>query len=186
MVSDILNDEINQVFKVKGYSHENLSSKQNDFDEIGGAIKTCKILSFSYKQKQRVLQPYRLVNINGIWYLASVEVGMLKHYSFSKISLLSIRQEIFEPDKNILQIVQDDKNLWFTQELIEVELFISKEVAEYFLRRTLLPHQLLKGNHDDGITVTTTVAFEEEILRIVRYWMPHIIISPQSFHDKLH
>jgi len=187
MISDVLNTEVNDSLSVKGYAYENIKDKRDLFEEIGGAIKKTQTITFAYKAKVRTVRPYKLVNTNGVWYLAGVEEKTLKHYAISKIANFSLSKETFVHDKNIASIIEDEQSTWFTQNSLEVELFIDKEVSEYFIKRTLLPHQSIQGKHTDGIVVTTTVAFEEEILRIVRYWMPHItILSPQSLQDKLH
>ena len=71
---------------------------------------------------------------------------------------------------------------------IEVTLQIDKKVKDYFTRRELLPHQNIIENKEqnDDLIVTTIVSYEEEILKVVRYWMPHIrILKPVYLYDKL-
>lgn len=186
MVSDIFNREVNKALKVQGHSHEDLRAKRDMFDQIGGAINSYRIIQFMYKGKQRTVQPYRLMNTNGIWYLVGAEEKNLKHYTFSKIHGFSVLDKTFEADNQIIAILEDTKSTWFTQKQIEVELFIDKAISEYFLRRPLLPHQTLMESGEDGLVLSAKIAYEEEILRIVRYWIPYIrILSPQSLQKRL-
>ena len=66
-------------------------------------------------------------------------------------------------------------------------LKVESEVAGYFSRRDILPNQaIVKTLADGGLLVSTKVAFEEEILKLIRYWIPNVrIISPSYLQDKL-
>jgi predicted DNA-binding transcriptional regulator YafY len=68
-----------------------------------------------------------------------------------------------------------------------VILNVDKEVSSYFKRRKIIPNQaIIKELSDGGILVSTKVSYDEEILKIVRYWIPHVkIISPRYLQEKL-
>ena len=70
---------------------------------------------------------------------------------------------------------------------MEVVISVDKEVADYFTRRNIMPNQnIVKRLEDGGLLVSIKVAFEEEALKLVRYWIPHVkIISPQEMQIKL-
>lgn len=186
MVSDIFNKEVNKTINVKGHNFEDMKSKRKLFDSLGGAIKIHQVICCTYNDKKREIEPYKLRNVNGIWYLIGVEDSKLKHFAFNKLKNTTITEESFVPNDDILEILEDDENVWFTQEQIEVEIFVDASVAEYFLRRPLLPHQTLLESREDGLVLSTKVAYEEEILRLVRYWIPHLrIVSPDSLLKQL-
>jgi len=186
LIVDRLNKHINKTMKVQGHKYENLSHRVEDFNCIGSAIVTYKKIQFHYKDKVRVVDPYKLNNLNGIWYLVGVEDGMLKNFSFSSISDLVVTEETFKEDKEIVKNIEEHKGTWFTQNHIEVILEVDASVAHYFLRRDLLPNQATLEQTDEGLILSTQVAYEEEILKIVRYWIPHIrITSPAYLQEKL-
>ena len=163
-----------------------LSRKVDAFNTIATALVIQKQIVVSYTQKHRTVNPYKLINTNGIWYLVGVEDGVLKNFSFSKITELESLEDTFKIDKNVIETLKDHNGVWFTQNHIEVVLEIDTSVAEYFLRRELLPSQKTIESTEEMLVLSTQVAYEEEILKVVRYWIPHITIrSPHHLQEKL-
>lgn len=186
-ITDILNPETAKTMKVKGHSYEVLSTIAETFDLLGGAVLSHLKVSFDYKDKQRTVLPYRLFNTNGVWYLVGVEDGVIKHFTLSKISSVCVLQEHFECDEKIDETIAYSDMTWITQKPIAVTLRIDAAVADYFERRAILPEQEIVETEEDGaLVVKTNVAFEEEILRTVRYWIPHIsILFPEHLQYML-
>jgi len=184
-IVDLLNSKINQTYLIKGYEYEDLSSKSKLFEQINIAILTHNIISCKYNNKQRKLHPYKLVNTNGIWYLSADENGQLKTFTVTKISDFKILQQIFTPNQTFIDKIAQNKDTWFSQDKITATLEIDTKVKEYFLRRELLPYQkILEQN--DKLIISTTVSYEEELLKIIRYWIPHIkILEPLYLQEKL-
>ena len=185
-IVDLLNSKINQIYLIKGYEYENLKSRSKEFELLNIAIVTHHQIEFKYNGKKRMVNPYKLINTTGIWYLSADENGTLKTYTFSKISNLKSLDSNFKPNNEFLKIIKQNSAIWFSQDKIEVILEIDISIVEYFTRRKLLPEQKILEKKKDHYIVSTTVSYEEEILKIVRYWIPHIkIISPTNLYDKL-
>lgn len=186
-LKNILDNTVSQAYMVKGHNYEDLSKKTNEFKLIEDAIIKHNIIEFSYKDKMRTVKPYKLINSKGIWYLAGVEDDTLKTFAFKKISKISLSNTIFVADSNIKNTIENEDNVWFSSNQIEVVLKVEKDVAGYFSRRNILPNQhIVKELADGGLLVSTKVAFDEEILKLVRYWIPNIeIVSPDYLQDKL-
>ena len=110
-----------------------------------------------------------------------------KTFSFKKISKVTDTDLAFEIDKSVSENIQNSDNTWFSHEPIEVVIKVGAEVSGYFTRRKILPNQtIVKELAEGGLLVSTKVAFDEEILKIVRYWIPHVkIISPVHLQEKL-
>jgi predicted DNA-binding transcriptional regulator YafY len=54
------------------------------------------------------------------------------------------------------------------------------------LRKPLFANQTIISEDVDKIILSTQVAFEDEILNVVRQWIPHIkIVEPQFLKDNL-
>jgi len=186
LLADVLNAKINDSCLVKGGSYENLTSRDEDFKILRLAITLKHIVHFTYNNKPRVIKPYKLVNIDNLWYLSGDENSKLKTYSFSKISSLRKTEKTFEPNDEFLQIIAKNQSNWFSQDSISVILEIDSSVSEYFLRRELLPNQTILKNTQTSLVLKTTISYEDEILKVVRYWIPHIkIIEPEYLQKKL-
>lgn len=186
-IKDILDSTVNKAYLIKGHNYEDLSDKTEDFKVMEVAILSNHIVEFIYKDKPRIVKPYKLINSKGIWYLAGVENEVLKTFSFKKIALLKATELLFEVEESVVNMIKNDDNTWFSSKQIEVVLQVNSEVAEYFSRRNILPNQtIVKNLAEGGLLVSTKVAFEEEILKLVRYWIPNVkIISPSALQDTL-
>ncbi len=186
-ITDILNSKVNRAFLVNGQPYEDMSDKIDIFNALGTAAITHRQIHFTYTEKKRMVNPYKLINTNGIWYLLADDAGILKTFALSKISDLMILDETFDPDKTFLEKIGKNDSKWFSDKSIEVVLEIDKEIAGYFLKRKLFPNQKIIENNNEKLVLSTLVAYEEEILRTVRYWLPHIVIrSPERLAHKLH
>ena len=186
-LKNILDSTVNQAYLVKGHNYEDLSDKTDEFKVIETAINECKRVEFGYKDKGRVVNPYKLLNIKGIWYLAGVENNTLKTFTISKIRDLIATQKSYTINKEIVENIKNEDTAWYGSEQIDVVLKVDSSVAEYFKRRKILANQMIVKELDDGgVLVSTKIAFDEEILKIVRYWIPNVtIISPVRLQEKL-
>lgn len=188
-LKSILDDTVSKAYLIKGHNYEDITGRENDFKLLEQSILKLNRVSFIYREKERILNPYKLLNKDGIWYLVGVENDLtLKTYSFKKTSKLKILKSDFKIDDSILEIIKNDDNVWFSQKQIEVVLKVDKSISEYFKRRKVVANQsILKELNDGSLLVSCKVSFDEEILKIVRYWIPNVeIISPDSLKDKLY
>ncbi len=186
-LKNILDDTISKAYVIKGHNYEDISNKTAEFKLLEESILSKTIISFIYNDKARTVKPYKLLNTKGIWYLVAMQDKEIKTFSFNKITKLEKTSQTFQIEQSIIDKINNDDNVWFTNSEIEVVLKIKKEVANYFLRRKILPNQsLLKKLEDKGLLVSCKVSFDEEILKIVRYWIPNVeIISPDYLKEKL-
>lgn len=139
-LKSILDNSINQAYLIKGHNYEDVSNMQEVFSDLESSITNTHLVTFTYKNKARVIEPYKLLNSKGIWYLIGVEDGTIKTFSVTKITNLKLTDKEFK----------------------------------------------IKELSDGGLLVSTKVSFDEEILKLVRYWIPHVkIISPTNLQEKL-
>ncbi|AGX87498.1 helix-turn-helix transcriptional regulator [Candidatus Symbiobacter mobilis] len=188
---DIFDNRIQSALLVKGHHYEDLRDKAPIFRQLEQAILGNHLIDFAYHKDQgtknyTAAQPYKLVNHSGIWYLAALDrnthEGKLKAFSFSKIDRLQVLESTFDHDQTIDQTLKDEDGIWLNPEKTEVVLKIAREAANYFRRRSLIAHQVIeKELEDGGLLVSGKVAHVNQILPIVRYWIPHVrIISPEG------
>lgn len=186
-ISDILNAKINSAYLVKNQGFENISHQQDWFDKVSAAIVKSNPVEFTYKEKHRVVNPYKLVNNEGIWYLFAEENERLKSFTFSKIKQFSWTNEskVFIPKKEFLNIISQNDTNWFSQSLIEVVLEVDNVAKDYFLRKDILPNMKILEQKENSFTISTKVSYDDEILKVVKYWIHYIkIISPLYLQEK--
>ena len=133
------------------------------------------------------LRPYKLVNQGGIWYLAATDNGQLKSYAFTKIDRLLVGPDTFVPDPAIHQVLAEEDSVWLNLRKAEVVLKVAPAAAGYFLRRKLIDGQkAVKELEDGGLIVSGRIAHPNQILPIVRYWIPNVkVISPEGLQTEL-
>lgn len=187
-ISDILNVKLNKAYLIKNQGFENISSKKDCFEQLSATIIKNSPVNFIYSNKPRVVNPYKLINNNNIWYLLADENNQLKNFTFSKIEKFNWEDESnrFIPKKEFLEQIEKNDTNWFSKESIEVVLKIDNSAKEYFLRKEILPNKKLLEQNDEYFTISTIVSYDDEILRVVKSWLPHIkIVSPQYLQTKL-
>jgi predicted DNA-binding transcriptional regulator YafY len=184
---DIFDASIQSTLLVKGHHYENLAGKNTQFSQLKKAIIHRQKISFNYVKPGGVktyllVSPYKLINSKGIWYLAALDNERLKTFSFSKIEQLESLDLRFSWDAKIDEQLANDESVWLSKEKQKITIEVGSEIAAYFKRRQLIANQVIENELPDGtLIISTLVGHENQILPIVRYWIPHIrIISPLS------
>lgn len=184
-IVDLLNIKTNQAYLVKSFDHESIANQQKSFEAISAWILKHQQISCIYKNKQRVLNPYKLVNINGIWYLGADEDSTFKTFTFSKMTNLKFLDTQFSENPEFIELLRKNEVTWFSNSTFDATLQINAKVAEYFFRRALLPNQKILEHNDEYLILSTKVSYEDELFSIVKYWLPHIkILQPIELQIK--
>lgn len=170
-------------------SQEDLRHQQRVFSQLQAAVQQRQPCRFTYKGKPRSAQPYRVHHKNGVWYLAAAETegDVLKNFSIARIEALSVDEDQrFTPNPEHLAYLDEQQDVWFTRKPTDVLLRVASEVAHYFTRRPLLPHQQQRTDTDGSLLVNARIHHPQQLLPIVRYWLPHVhILRPVELHDAL-
>lgn len=189
---DIFDTRVQGALLVKGHNYENLAGKEQQFRGLEKAIIARQQVAFDYQKPDGLkryagVSPYKLINHKGIWYLAAQDDDKLKTFSFSKISALKVLESIYQWSREIDDKLADEEAVWHSEDQQEVVLKINQEVAGYFKRRKLIANQVVeKELADGGLLISTKVGHSNQVLPIVRYWLPHIrVISPESWQHEL-
>jgi len=187
-ITGILNAKLNRAYLIKNGGFEEISEKKEEFEYLSAAIVKNSSVSFEYKGTQRVVNPYKLINNNGIWYLVADESDTLKTFTFSKIKKFRWDNDTktFTPKKSFLKIIEKNDTNWFSKKSIEVTLQIDNHAKEYFTRKTVLPNREFIAHNDTHFIISTKVSYDDEILKIVKYWIPYIkILKPLYLKNQL-
>lgn len=189
---DIFDTRMQSALLVKGHNYEDLAGKETLFRQLEQAIVARRHVAINYSKDEgsksyMFLAPFKLMNHKGIWYLAARDGDKLKTFAFTRIESLRILDSHFAPDASVDRVLVEEEGIWFGEEKKEIVLKIAKEVAGYFKRRRLIANQVIeKELEDGGLIVSAKVGHPNQVLPIVRYWIPHIrIISPEGLQAEL-
>jgi len=191
-LGDIFDSRIQSALLVKGHNYEDLAGKEDKFRQLERAIVARCHISFDYAKEEgsksyTAVAPFKLINNKGIWYLVARDGDKLKTFSFAKIENLNQLDTHFGHDPKIDTMLKEEDGIWLGEEKKEIVLKIASEIAGYFKRRKLIANQVLeKELEDGGLIVSAKVGHVNQVLPIVRYWIPHIrIISPEGLQTEM-
>lgn len=190
-IRELFNSRLQDTLDIHGGSFEDLRHRIEDFRQLQHAISQHHLVRFTYRKaegdKRVCVAPYRLINNAGLWYLAATDAGQPKAYTFSKISSLICEAESYTPDPAIQAMLDQEDSIWLNQRKTEVILAIAPPAAFYFRQRKLIAQQVIeKALEDGGLIVSGRFAHPDQILPIVRHWIPHVrIVSPESWQASL-
>lgn len=187
LLGQLVTPEPSRATHVQLAPQEDLRNQGPYFALLQAAIEQRKECRFTYKNKPRHAQPYRLIHRNGVWYLAAVESDLLKNFSVALVQALEVdNASSFIPDPAHNKYINSKDDVWFTAKTTEVLLRVAPEVAHYFARRPLLPQQQHRADADGSLLVTTHISHPQQLLPVIRYWLPHVrIIKPLEWHEVL-
>lgn len=187
LIKQLETPETKRAIHVQPSSYENLRPKSALFTNLQSAIQNKQECRFIYKDKSREVQPYKLVHKFGVWYLAAVEKGKLKTFSVALIELLNVDESrYFEPQRKYQEHIESKDDIWFASESTRVTLRVAASIAHYFTRRNLLPEQQHRLDQDGTLLVTAKISHVNQLLPVVRYWLPHVrILQPAEWHEDL-
>ena len=189
---DIFDTRMQSALLVKGHHYEDLTGKEQTFRQLEQAIVARQRVAFRYRKADEVktytaVEPYKLMNHKGIWYLAGKDGGTLKTFSFSRIEGLQRSATTFPPDPTVDQALAAEDGIWFGADQQVIVIEVAREVAGYFKRRKLIANQVIEEELDDGgLILSTRVGHPNQVLPIVRYWIPHLrIVSPAGLQGEM-
>ena len=184
-ISDVLNEKLNKAYLIKNQGFESIQISRDDFEAVSAAVIKNRIVDCEYNDKERKLKPYKLINNSGIWYLLADDEGKLKNFTLSKIKRIKIKGDTFTANAEFLKRIEKNDTNWFSDAKFKVTLEIKNEAMKYFKRKEFLPNYEVVQEDDHKIIISTEVAYDDEILRVVKYWLPFIkIVEPLNLKDK--
>lgn len=137
-------EHLTQSVQIKGFQYEDVKHRQTEFNLIHQAIETKRQIEFNYTKagensgKYYLLEPYALLNRNGIWYVIGVDTqaGKQKTFCFTQIRALFMRPETFTPNSQLLAAIQENDSISHGNQLSEVIVKIAAQAALIFYAAT--------------------------------------------------
>lgn len=180
-------DLLNGVYKIdaKFDKFAPNSTLKRDFNDICSAIKNHYILNFTYAEKPRTAKPYAFIFRLGVWYVLCDEKGVLKTFTFEKISNLDVLEQTFSPENEKLAQIKENKNHWFSSAPVEAVLRLSITATAYLAHKQFFIKQKITKKDEKFAYLSVTAAFEDEILNFAKLYLPYVkIIEPANLQSK--
>ncbi|WP_265452010.1 helix-turn-helix transcriptional regulator [Aeromonas salmonicida] len=181
LIKQWLNPNGSPVFVLSGFQLDEDDSHHQWLKPLAKAIsqQLKARLTWVGEQTEQEVEPYRLVNKRGRWYLAGVSTEAPFIEPLSRISLIRLTEAaatIAEPQQQILQRLIE-------QEAIpshEVVIKAASPIAHEFKLRNILPEQALIRELEDGSILLASRVFDgAQLLPVIKTYLPHLeVISP--------
>ena len=184
-LSKIKNEDFNPIYTKLNI--EDISDRFADIQVLETAIKEKREIKCSYDNEKHdvyttTIQPLKIVNFEGFWYLIALRNDILKKYYLKNISNPKITEATFETDTELDTLLDQSISVWFQRDVepFEVKLFVDKSCARFFKHRPLPTQSVTSINSDGTMEFSVKVTHKMEILPIIKYWIPHLfVIEPE-------
>lgn len=182
-----ITDLLNGVYKIdaKFDKFAPNSTLKTNFEYICYAIKNHYILNFTYAQKPRTAKPYAFIFRLGVWYVLCDEKGVLKTFTFEKISNLDVLEQTFSPENEKLAQIKENKNHWFSSAPVQAVLRLDSMATAYLAHKQFFIKQKITKKDEKFAYLSVTAAFEDEILNFAKLYLLYVkIIEPANLQSK--
>ena len=190
LLSKIKNEDFNPIYTKLNI--EDISDRFGDIQVLETAIKEKKEVKCSYDDERHevystTIQPLKIVNFEGFWYLIALKEDILKKYYLKNISNLKITDTTFEADNELDTLLDESISIWFQKDVkpFEVKLFANKSAAKFFKRRPLPTQKVDSLNTDGSMEFSVTITHEMEIMPLIKYWIPNVHVIEPHWVKKL-
>jgi predicted DNA-binding transcriptional regulator YafY len=187
-------DKLNNPYYIKSETYENIDIKDYDTELLSNAIKEDKLVVFIYENKYYYVEPYRLVNFDGLWYLYGKDTqekvsNPYKTWLLSKIEKVEKehRQKHNMPDEKIDEILEDAQSPYFIQDKkIKVVLEISNEIKDIITAKEHFLNQKVISESSRYFVLEAEATTYKDIDQEIKAWIPYIKIKePIEYKEKL-
>jgi len=158
------------------------------FHELTLAIQKQQLCQITYKkQRYNPIQPYRLINDRGVWFLAAIHQNCLKLFRMSKVSQAERLTESFEFSPRVKQQIEQLVIRNIHDEATTVVLKVDGDIANHFLETELVPDQrVLKQLEDGSLIVSSEISSFKQIIPAIKYWLPDVeVVSPVELREQV-
>ncbi|MDO2409210.1 helix-turn-helix transcriptional regulator [Campylobacter magnus] len=196
-VKDALLRKSDSVYIFKHKPFEEIFNEKEKFQKLEFAVKHRKEIKYTYQKddkiKQIVTMPHKIIFIKENFYLAG-----LKDKQKMLLSRIALIKDIeftgkeFRKNFDFEEFLDYISSPWaeyhpnFKEKLVEIEIEIEKSQSKYFRLKKFHPSQKIINTNDNGnIRVKFLVTHSEEIIEILKGWIPYVkIIKPKELKKK--
>ena len=184
LLSKIKNEDFNPIYTK--LNMEDISDRFDDIQIIEKAIRDKLELECNYKNDREGgfranVQPLKIANYDGFWYLVALKDGYVQKYYIKTLSNIQLTATTFTVDENIEELLDNSINIWFKSNIepFDVKIYADEIATKYFKRRALPTQEIETLGQDGTMEFVVKITDEMEIIPIVKYWLPHLrVLEP--------
>lgn len=170
---------------------EKIDDFKDEIIEIKNAIESKVTLEVFYKKKVRIIDPLKILNLEGYWYLIVLDKSddKIKTFHLNSIKNIKTLNTSFEYDDDAVKIFDNAITAYYNPENkpILVKLFLEAKVSKYFRRKPISRTQrLIKTYQDESCDIELTVTDLMEIIPTIQRYIPFVkIVEPIELKNEI-
>ena len=99
---------------------------------------------------------------------------------------MSLQTDTFTPSNIFLKRIEENNLKWLNASAKSARILVSPKAREYFERKQVFKSYKLIKDDENGILLEVNFAFDDELLNVIKAWIPYIkIIEPKELDIKL-
>ncbi len=160
-------------------------------EELEKAIHNKYHIKTKCHNKTKILEPYRIVSYDGIWYLVAKDEDdqKIKTFMLSRIKELdTIEKTHSENHDRIKELIKNTNSAWFVDgDNFDIVIKVYPAIAHYFKAKNFLQSQRIEEELKDGsLIVSFEVSHYEDADNIIKSWLPDIeVLEPLEYREKI-
>ncbi len=158
-------------------------------NQLKRVIQEQYISEITFRYKTVTVEPYKLTNFNGLWYLFAkdTKANKIKNYMLSKIKKVeetNVKHKVSHKEIDI--ILKNVHSEWFDDsEAYKIVIKVNKNIAHNFKQRSCLQSQKILKEFDNGdLRISFEVTHDEDIDNIIKSWLPDIEVEEPIEYKK--
>lgn len=162
---------------------EDIHNKEKILLQLEHAIKAHHYIEINYKNKIYNVQPLKIAEFEGIWYLLLYIKAddTFRKYRIIEIETVEVLKETFTASTALKLKLSTWHNVWHdpNKPLLEVKLWLDKQIMKYIYQKNIFninsyPERVREC--PDGFEYYVEITTPKEILAEIMYWQPQIIV----------
>ena len=99
---------------------------------------------------------------------------------------MSLQTDTFTPSNIFLKRIEENNLKWLNASAKSARILVLPKAREYFERKQVFKSYKLIKDDENGILLEVNFAFDDELLNVIKAWIPYIkIIEPKELDIKL-
>ena len=99
---------------------------------------------------------------------------------------MSLQTETFTPPNIFLKRIEKNNLKWLNTSTKSARILVLPKAREYFERKQVFKSYKLIKDDENGILLEVNFAFDDELLNVIKAWIPYMkIIEPKELDAKL-
>ena len=169
---------------------EDISDEIENLIQYEDAITNLNPIKIKYSTDNKTedikINPIKIVNFEGFWYIVATDVNdKLKSYRIKNSTLLKTYKSTFKISKEVETILNNAISIWFSDDKpFKVTLQIDNHIARFFKEKPISSTQEIISEDNNHLIISVLATSDWEIIPIVKSWIPFIkVLDPIRINE---